>query len=308
MRYPDLISREIQELEKIILSSKDLILQFPKDELLKLSLEQTEYRKKELIEELELSFKTYGQHSLKFIFNDVRDKIKLETLIENLNSFKGLLDKTYDKVTRGQSNHLPVYFNTVFSGSYGIQLSTPFEEKLIEHDYEKTINETISIISDLITSDENEINETLERDFGNNRKLLNKYSLFFKKVHLTNKTISLLWKSPISLMDKKVTITPAKAQVLYNIFSRQEEREENAEFLGVLKGVSLIRFRIEFIKLEDIEEKHVISAKFNESLSEEVKSLIDKQVIAQFRISIKFNELKDEEEKRYELVSISINQ
>lgn len=302
MRLPEIITREIQNLDKIVLSSKDLLLQFPNDEILRLNIEQTEFRKSQLLQELENSLDKYGQHSLKYIFKGIQDKIKLETLVDGLSSFKGLIDKTFEKISNGKSNHLPVYFNTVFSGSYGIQLSTPFEEKLFDHDYEKSIDETVTIISDLIQSDENEINQTLQRDFGDNRTLLNKYSLFFKKIHQSNEPVSIIWKSPITQKKKEVTVLPDRAKVLYNIFSKKEEKEETIELIGILKGLSLLRYRVEFLK--DVEGKDVITAKFDESLSEEVKDSIDRYVIAQFNMTIIYNELKDEEEKKYELISI----
>ena len=48
----------------------------------------------------------------------------------------------------------------------------------------------------------------------------------------------------------------------------------------------------------------VITAKFDESLSEEVKKSIDKFVIAKFKVTIDYNEVKDEEQRKYELISI----
>lgn len=306
MRLPEIITREIQNLDKIILSSNELLLQFTQDDILRLNVEQAEFRKKELLVELEASLEKYGQHSIKYVFSGIQDKIKLETLIDGLNSFKGLIDKTFEKVTNNQKNHLPVYFNTVFSGSYGVQLSTPFEEKLFDHDYEKAINETISIVSDLINSDEQQIKDTLEKDFGENRKLLSKYSLFFKKIHQSNESIKIEWKSPITKQKKELEITPEKAGILHSTFSQNEEKEETIELLGILKGLSLLRYRVEFLK--DVEGKEVITAKFDEKLSEEVKDSIDKYVIARFKVIVKYNELKDEEEKKYELISIHSNE
>lgn len=302
MRLPEIIRREIQNLDKIILSTKDLLLQFPHDDILNLNIEQAEFRKNELFFELENSLEKYGQHSLKYVFNGIQDKIKLELLVDSLNSFKGLIDKTFEKVTSGKSNHLPVYFNTVFSGSYGIQLSTPFEEKLFDHDYEKAIDEMVSIISDLIESEEAIINETLQKKIGENRTLLNKYSLFFKKIHQSNESISIIWKSPISNKKKEISVQPEKAKALFNIISKKEEKEETLELIGILKGLSLLRYRVEFLK--DVEDKEVIIAKFDESLSEEIKDLIDRSVIAQFNMTTIFNELGDEVEKKYELIAI----
>lgn len=302
MRIPEIITREIQNLDKIILSSIELLNQFPNDDILRLNVEQSEFRKNELVTELEKSLEYYGQHSLKYIFQDIQDKIKLETLIDDLNSFKGLIDKTFEKVTNGKNNHLPVYFNTVFSGSYGIQLSTPFEEKILDHDFEKAIGETIGIVSDLISSSEDKIKETLQKDFGENRTLLNKYSLFFKKIHQSNEPVRIEWKSPISASKKEITIEPEKAKFLHSYFSQNNEGEETIELIGILKGLSLLKYRAEFLK--DVEGKEVITAGFDEKLSEEVKDSLDRYVIAQFKVKIKYNELKNQEERKYELVSI----
>ena len=302
MRQPEIITKEIQDLDAISLKGKELSDQFPQDNILRLNVSQAENRKKNLLIELDESLQYFGRHSLKYIFKDIQEKIKLETLLENLSSFKGLIDKTFEKVTSGKKNHLPIYFNTVFSGSYGIQLSTPFEEKLLDHDYEKAIDETITIINDLTNSDEEELKEILTKDFGKDRTLLNKYSLFFKKIHQTDKRVELEWNSPNTKKIKKVLIEPSKAKVLHNIFSQKQKSEETIELIGVLKGLSLIRYKVEFVK--DVEGKEYITAKFNESLSEEVKDLIDRYVFAKFKVSIEYNEMKDEEEKKYELIEL----
>lgn len=302
MRLPEIINKEIQQLDTICLNAKELSLQFPHDNILRLNLEQSEFRKNTLMNELDESLKYFGRHSLKYIFKDIQDKINLNTLLENLSSFKGLIDKTFEKVTNGKSNHLPVYFNTVFSGSYGIQLSTPFEEKLLDHDFEKAINETLTIVSDLTTSDEQQLKEILAKDFGDDRKLLNKYSLFFKKIHQSDKKVEIVWTSPNTNQIKKVEVEPQKAKLLHSIFSQKEKTQETIQLIGILKGLSLIRYKVEFVK--DIDGKDFISAKFDEGLSEEVIDLIDKFVIAKFKVTIEYNEMKDEEEKKYELIEL----
>lgn len=302
MRLPELITREIQDLDKIRLSAIELSMQYPNDNLLRINIEQTETRKQLLINELDESLKFYGKHSIKYIFSDLKETIRLETLLEHLKSFKNLVDKTFEKVTFGKQNNLPINFNTVFSSSYGIQLSTPFEEKLLDHDYEKALGQTIGILSNLIDSSDEELNNVIEKDFGENRKLLNKYSLFFKKIYQYNKKIQIVWDSPITKEIKSLVIEPEKAKVLHSRFSQKEISEETIELLGILKGLSLIKFKVEFVK--DVEGKDVITAKFDESLTEEVKDALDKFVIARFKVNIMFNETKDEEEKKYELVSI----
>ncbi|MEZ4927570.1 MAG: hypothetical protein R3A50_14920 [Saprospiraceae bacterium] len=304
-RKPEIVTREIQDLDKMILSSSELLFQFPKDDLLRLNIEQLEHRKSELLKELEISLEFYGQHSLKYVFKSISDKIKLETLLGSLNTFKSLIDKTFEKVTGGKNNNLPIYFNTVFSGSYGIQLSTPFEEKLLDHDYEKAIDETLKVVGNLLVTDEGQLDEALNNHFGDDRKLISKYALFFKRIHESNEPVKIEWSSPISKQSREVTIEPEKAQFIHTFFSKKQISEETIELLGILKGLSLIRYRVEFVN--DIEGKEYITAKFDESLSEEVIDSIDKYVIAQFNVSIKYNEAQDKEEKQYRLISIRPN-
>ncbi len=304
MREPEIILREIQDLDKISLNAQELSFQFPNDNLLRLNVEQAETRKRALLLEFEESLSYHRRHSIKYIFQNVQ-KIKLETLLNNLNSFKELIDRSFEKVTSGRKNNLPVYFNTVFSGSYGIQLSTPFEEKIIDPDFEKTIDKTLSVINDLVSSTEEQLTSILERDFGNERKLLNKYSLFFKKIYQADAEIRIDWKSPITNDLKSVVINPHRAKELHSIFSQKEVSEDTLELLGILKGLSLIRFKAEFVT--DTEDQYTITARFDENLSEEVKDALDKYVTARFKVVTQYNEMQDQEERRYELISIYSN-
>ena len=49
----------------------------------------------------------------------------------------------------------------------------------------------------------------------------------------------------------------------------------------------------------------LINAIFDESLSEEVKDALDKYVIAQFKVISEFNEMTEEIQKKYTLISIN---
>ncbi|MEX2437985.1 MAG: hypothetical protein WD449_01895 [Candidatus Babeliales bacterium] len=302
LRDPDIITQEIQDLDSIILSANELSNQFPHDNLLRMNVSQSEHRKENLLRELEASLELYGRHSIKYIFKEVSNSIKVETFTDNLNAFKKIIDKTFEKITEGKSNNIPVYINAFFRGSYGIQLTTPFEEELFDQKYDKALNETFTVFLDLVSVDEIQINDVLEKNFGNDRSLLNKYSIFFKKVHQYNKEIHIEWKSPNTKKTLKTSITPEKANSLYNFFSKKESTEEEVELLGILKGLSLIRYKVEFIS--DPDGKAFITAKFDEKLTEEVIDSIDKYVYAKFSVTSKYNEAKDQLEKFYELNSI----
>ena len=68
MRQPEIITREIQDLDRICLNTKELSQKFPNDNLLRLTIEQSEFRKENLIIELDKSLHFYGRHSLRKTF------------------------------------------------------------------------------------------------------------------------------------------------------------------------------------------------------------------------------------------------
>lgn len=302
MRHPEIITQDIQSLDKIIFNSNELLLQFPNDNILRLNVEQAESKKNILLLELEKSCEFHGQHSIKYIFQNIQQKIKLDTLIDGLKSFKGLIDMTYETVTNGKHNILPIYFNTVFNGSYGVQLTTPFEEKLFDHDYEKSLSQTMTLVNDLISANDDMILTTLQKDFEDNELLLQKYSKFFNKIHQSNEPIRIEWKSPISKKIRKVVIEPKKAKLLYKFFSQKNEKEDSYILVGIIMGISLLKYQVEFVKENDT---NPIVAKFDKKLSEDVKKYIDVKVTAKFKVSIKINDINDKEIKKYDLVSIS---
>lgn len=303
MRQPDTITQEIQQLDAVCMQAKEIYKQFPKDNILRLNVQQYELRKVSLVDELTVSLKYFRSHTLKYIFKNVTEKINLDILLENLNSFKNVIDKTLENVTEGRSNHLPIYFNTVFLGSYGIQLSTPFEEELFEHPYEEALNKTISIFTTLTLSKDNQLKEILNKEFGEDKKLLNVYSLFFKKIHQSNKLVEIEWISPHKSHVTRVEIEPKKAKQLYSTFNLTSRTEEVIEKRGVLKGLSLMRYKVEFA--ENMEDKHFITANFEKDKSEELIGLIDKYITAKFKVSVEYNIAKDEEERKYELIEIN---
>jgi hypothetical protein len=301
IREPDLISREIQDLDKLLSSAKELSLQFPEDNFMNLSISQYEHRKEILLTNLRESMAHYGRHTLKYIFQDVSDKIQLDLMLEGLNSFKKLLDKSLEKVTNGKTNHFPVYFNTVFSGSFGIQLSTPFEQRLLENVYENTLTEILNVMGGLTSDDDSGLREILG-GIGDNRKLLHKYSQFFKKIHQTNKSIKIIWDSPITRQNREVIVRPQRAQFLYNYFTQHVKTEETLQLYGIIKGVSLIKYKVEFVVGQD--DRDVITAKFDKELSDLIIDSIDKYVIAKYHVSIDINEATEEELKKYTLIEV----
>jgi hypothetical protein len=212
------------------------------------------------------------------------------------------MNESLARVTNGKSRKMPLYFDAIFEGSYGLLLSTPFEEKLVYHDYENAFHYTLNLFNDLLDSDEESIHSILERDFDNNNEILNKYSNYFNKIKKSNKNVSIEWRSPVSNSEKKIKIEPKKATKIYKLFNKKTVSNKIIKLHGILKGISLVRYIIEFI--DENENDILITAKFKESDSKEIIDLIDKSVVAEFEVESKFNEYKNNEENTYKLVSI----
>ncbi len=66
MRPPEIITIEIQDLDKICLNAEKLSVQFPNDNVLKLTLEQLIFRKTNSLKELENSLLFFD----KYVFKD----------------------------------------------------------------------------------------------------------------------------------------------------------------------------------------------------------------------------------------------
>lgn len=95
-------------------------------------------------------------------------------------------------------------------------------------------------------------------------------------------------------------ITDELAKDIWDVIDLEEFIPENEEtYRGTLKALDLINYKFKFI-LEDSE--NVINGKFSSTLTESVKSNLDKVAIGHFRISTKQNELTEELFKVYTLL------
>lgn len=303
MRKPDIILQEIQDLDGIITNTKELIPKFPDDKLLILTLEQTENRKKYLLQEFEKSLARCRRHSIKFIFTNIKEKVVVESLVENLQTFKILVDRTFEHIICKKRNKIPIYFNTVFSGSFGIYLSTPYDSEFISV-YDDTFEFIINTINEILRTEKGKVREIIKSKFRDDKKLIKKYNNFFKNVVTTQESLKIEWISPNN-KGEVLNLEIEKAQILYNLFSEHEKYEEvEIELFGIVKGISLINYFIEFKK--DILGKQVIKIHFDKGLSEKVIPTFNKDVIAKITQKIELNEITEEEIKTYSLIDINI--
>ncbi len=302
-RDPDLILEEIRDLENVIISNKELLKKYPTDLALKLSLDQAEFRKNNLISELQESLQHSRCHTLKYIIDTSVNKINLDIFVNSLESIKKLVDKTFEVMTKKTEQKFDLYFNTVFGSSFGILLSTSYDDKLFGSYYENAFGSVFEMLNAITVEGEDKIHSIIQEKLKGNRKLIRKYSNFFESVSNSLSAVRLEWREPNN-NTHKVKIEFDKAKKLYSLFKEHEKHEEEViELLGFIKGLSLINYTIEFQKSTQ-QKKEVIKARFDKNMSEAVKTCLDVLSKAKFKVSIELNEITEEEKKKWELLEI----
>ena len=301
IRKPDIIESEIQLLDKSLFQAQSLLMQFPEDNLLRLTIEQDRYRRTNLVDELKASIADNHQNSVLFFLDQNVSGIDLDLLLTNLGNFKEVLDKTSNYLNG--SNKLPLQVKTTVTGSFGILLTTPFEGKLFR-EYDNVIDYVFRTIRILGESSESNIHDTLKDLFKNDKKLINKYSQFFNSLSKTKKDFRLEW-SAISGRQTKVKLPLEKTTHIYSLLSQQSKPEESTkQIYGIIKGVSLLKNRIDFATDIENPANNPIKASFSEDLVEVVKEYLDSFSICQFKVITEFNEATEEETQKYELINI----
>lgn len=299
-RTPESISEEIRDLENVIISAKSMLDKYPDDFALQISLDQSQSRKKLLLSELDASLAEHRKHAIKYIIKNNGESVDLDVLINGLSSFKNLLNKTFEVVC---SKPIELRFDAVFSSSFGILLSTPIDQSLLQGDYEsgfKTVFETINEIG----RDNADIHSIVNKKLRGNKRLVKRFSVFFDTIASADKTVEIKWTDHYRT-ETNVKIDTERASYLYHVFKDHGKVEpEFIDVVGSIKGMSLISGKIEFQRT-DGKKKIVYKALFNDEMLSTIKELFNKPSRAVFKIEKEINEITEDEIRRYELVSIS---
>lgn len=302
IRKPDEILEEIKTIDKIMMKSNLLYIDYPKDEFLKISIQQAQYKKEVLVEELELSLRKNNRHSINIIFDERISDLDIDYFTSTLNSFRGLASKAYEFVNKKHQEKLPLYFNTVFQSSFGILLTTSFEPNLILEEYGEALRFIFESFDELNKADNSRMQWIVKEQFGGNIKLTRRFSTFYKAMLESGKDFKLSWIPP---KKEKFTINISKEKIS-SIFSLLKENEIFEEgtitYKGIIKGLSLISFKIEFVRSD--KPKEILKAKFDKKLAESVKKNLDKVIECKFKFVSELNEITEEEKKHYELLEI----
>ncbi|RZK44573.1 MAG: hypothetical protein EOO61_03335 [Hymenobacter sp.] len=305
MRLPEDITREIQSLDKTNLALRTTADSRQNDAALNLVLSGLTHRKMKLLAELEQSLITNNRHSLQYIFKTDQEKLEIKTLSTNLSAFGRLVDHQLGKATGGKHKHLPIYLNTIFSGSFGVQLSTPTESKFLDQDFEKAVGGTIDTLSELITATDIQLGGLVKETFAHDGALLNHFSSLLKNMALTGEEVEIRWRSPVTETIRTVSIAPTKASQLLHLFAEHATKEEEVRRSGIIKGVSLVNYVVEFVV--DHESQRHIRADFDVALTDLVVNALNRHVTAQLLITTTYNEIKDKPGHTYRLLNLEIS-
>jgi hypothetical protein len=302
IRKPDIIESEIRVLDNSIFKAESLLLQFPEDNLMRLTIEQDKYRRKALITELKSSIAENQQNSVYFFLDEDVSGIDLDVLLPNLSNFKTIIDKTSNYLN--VSNKIPLKLKATVSGSFGFLLTTPFEGKLFKQ-YDNVLDYVFRTINVLEQTNEASIHDTLKDLFKNERKVIQKYSQFFNGLSKTKKDYRIEWIA-ISGIHNIISLPEKKTTQLFSLLSQQIKPEESTKQLfGIIKGVSLLKNKIDFaVDIENPSNKP-IKASFSKELADLVKEFLDKYSICDFKVITEYNEATEEEIHNYELININ---
>ena len=176
---------------------------------------------------------------------------------------------------------------------------------MFHREYDLTFDLVMGTIQQITTMDDDvRASQFIKEATKDDKRLIKRFANFFRALADTHKSIRIDWHSP-KQPGRVVELELAQSERLYRLFGEQERfEEEKVQLYGTIKGISLIRFYIEF--KQDLKSKQFIKAHFPEEMAESVKKGMDRLVLAQFNVRSELNEVTEEVVKRYELLSLNI--
>lgn len=300
-RDSDLVLRELLELSELIYHTEELLKKFPDDFALIITLKQDKQRQKDLENELKKAQAEQRKHSIIYTFKGVKSTAKLpvDMVIENLENFKSLLVKTSKFLLNTDQPFEQLYFNTLVSGSMGLLLTTSIDDKLIS-DFEIVFSFVFDNINDLIKGDSQIIQDVVSKSFKNNIKLIRNYRKLFEVTAKFKNDICITWES---FKEKKhdIDIDYQKSLKVYNTLKKYISiPEQNVTIYGIIKGISLIKNKVEFLTQE--KKGRLIRCEFHETLINDIKRLFNLPTKAEFKLRREINDITGEEKDFWTLL------
>ena len=303
-RDPDIVTEELHETQLIIEEIKRALEKVPDDVATHLMLAQEEQELARLTKELEEALTHQRRHTIKLAMQTYATKYRADKLSDILDGFQELLNRSLQVVKGGgKKSAVPLYLHTTYRGSFGLMMSTQNEESLFGES-EKAIAyvfDTFALMDEVFQADSTASDEELLKHFKNDPKLIAKAKKFYKSIADTEDDVKLEWGS-YEKESVKVSISNTTAKRFYAYLKKKsDEVIKDVKITGVVKGVSLLKNEIDIVK----EDKSVITASFEDELSDVVSGLMNEKITGVFNIKHTYNSLHESEVERYELVRLS---
>lgn len=301
-RNPEIIKEEILDLNKILSETKDVIKAFPDDEILKYTYEQDKVRLEVLNAELIESLSEHRQHTIKYVIKSDMKEINLDLFIKSMNTFKELAEQVKSTLVKSKEQ-FSLNFETVFAGSYGILLSTPFETKICGSAYENILSLMFDTINEMNNEEDIEkLDHIIENKLLNNKKLITKFKNFYKTIADSQNNVKLEWNSP-TYLNKATEIEYVRAEKINNYLITNQVETKEVKVTGLIKGISLINNKIE-LQLEQIDNEQVkvkknINLQISHELAENYKHSIDEELTILVDLTQQYNEATDEVKEKW---------
>jgi hypothetical protein len=302
-RNPETIKKELRDLELTNLSSKEWLISHPNDNLISLLLEQYGMRKELLFKELEESCRYYRRHQFTYAIK-TEDNVEVSDLSYLITSFKNAVAATLNSVF-SEDKSIPLYFDDVIQGSFGVLLSTAWDAELIDTKFEITFNKFFDIIDSLQNIQEIDNKRILE-SFSGNKVLLRKYRTFYRSIAASAHSINLEWRSFNIGNKREFFIDYKSATAIYSTLSNWEHlKPEVIKVTGSIQGVSLIGQTLQFVPYK--KEGAMVKIYFNDDFKESLKHLLGETATITYQVSEQYDSENDVIISRKTLISILDN-
>jgi len=307
------ILEEIRYLEKLIEEHKEVLQEYPDDFAIQLSIQQFEARLEKLREDYRKYSSLAKKHILDLVLEAHQDNIEVDKVISSLGTFYEVLNTIYHEITN-KNEKIKLYFDAIYKGSFGMLLTTPFDDKFIASDYEITFKIFFEIMNLIIQEkDKNKIHNSLQEILRGDKEVIKKLKKFIKTFINVKEPLRIEWENPIKQKKYKIKISLEELELIDGILEKELSPEIlDIEASGIIKMIDLlsnkIKLEIDGItkeKYEFLKRRKILKISFPDYLADKIKEKIDLPVNLKIRATLIHNDITEEEEKEtFELINI----
>jgi hypothetical protein len=298
MRKSTLIIEEINDLEKILSEGRGLLKKNPRDEIIKFSLEDGEYRHSTLISELQEAINYEQRHFIRFVIRNIEkySSVSIDRFFDSIRSLQDIIGQVSKILYRQDRSLMNLSFNTTFPSSFGVLLSTTIpDNELISKSY-CTLDSTFNIFNAL--NDDKLLMGTLHKELQN-KKMLHRFQRFYQIQANYANDVEIIW-GDTTKTHHLAHISKERIIYIADTLNKYEDFEDKRLFVnGIIKGISLVRKKIEF----SLEGKN-ISAFAEEENIFKASRLLNREVKIDTIIHQKINEATDDIEEIWRVVNL----